>query len=216
MPGNEITHAESVLTFDRYADEYDQKYAGYPPYLRTYQRLASLLPRGRRLSALDIACGPAHALRYLIDAGFDLDVFGFDLSPNMLRIAKKNVPHGKFEQRDCRNLDGLTSRYDIVICGFCAPYLNPNECSKLVESIAGSLKPGGLAYFSAIEGGNYCVEDNISPSGDRVRIHHHPAAVLLQEFSQTGLHVIDVERKAMVTADGSEQVEVFFYVRNET
>lgn len=214
MTRNETTCHGSVLTFDKFADEYDQKYLGYQPYIQTYEKLASLLPRGRLSSVLDIACGPAHALRYLISRGFELEVFGLDLSQNMLRVARKNVPKGNFEQLDCRKLDRLKGRYDIVICGFCVPYLDPFECSKLFEDIACSLNPGGIGYISAIEGVKYCVDENISPSGDCFRIHHHPAAALLNEFSKFGLHVIEVERKAIVTADGSENVEVFFYVRN--
>jgi SAM-dependent methyltransferase len=214
MPRIETTPDRSVLTFDKFADEYDQKYQGYQPYIRTYEKLGRFLPRGQRRSVLDIACGPAHALRYLISEGFELDVFGFDLSQNMLRVARTNVPNGKFEQLDCRNLDRLKGVYDIVICGFCVPYLEPFERSKLVKDIACSLNPGGIAYISSIEGENYYVEENISPSGDCVRIHHHPSAALLHEFSQFGLHVIEVERKVIVTSAGSENVEVFFYVRS--
>lgn len=214
MPRNETTSVGSVLTFDKFADEYDQKYQAYQPYIRTYEKLGSFLPKGQLSSVLDIACGPAHASKYLISEGFELEIFGFDLSENMLRVARKNVPNGKFEQFDCRNLDRLKSVYDIVICGFCVPYLEPYECSKLVEDIARSLNPGGIGYISAIEGDKYCIEENISPSGDCVRIHHHPSEVLLDEFSQFGLHVMEVERKAIITASGSENVEAFFYVRN--
>lgn len=214
MVENDNSFEKTVQTFDKFAVEYDRKYVTYQPYIETYEKLAGYLPKGQLCSVLDVACGPAHALKYLINEGFELEVSGFDLSANMLRVARKNVPIGKFQQMDCRNLDSLTSTYDIVICGFCLPYLDPLSCSKLLNDIAAALKPGGIGYISAIEGENYFVEENILSSGEFFRIHHHPAAALFREVSQCGLQVIDVERKAIVTTAGSENIEVFFYVRN--
>jgi len=214
MVENENLNKNTVQAFDKFAVEYDQKYETYQPYIQTYEKLAGYLPKGRVCSVLDVACGPAHASKYLVNEGFELEVFGFDLSVNMLRIARKNVPMGRFQQMDCRNLDSLNSTYDIVICGFCLPYLDLRSCSKLLKDLADALKPGGIAYISAIEGENYFVEENISSSGDFLRIHHQPVAVLLPEFSELGLQVIDVERKAIVTATGAENIEVFFYLRN--
>jgi SAM-dependent methyltransferase len=214
MVRNQFPISSAAKIFDKFADKYDQKYELYQPYIETYKKLASLLPPDKHGSVLDIGCGPAHALKYLINKGFELEVFGIDLSPNMLRLARKNVSSGEFRQLDCRNLDVFGRKFDVVICGFCIPYLEPVECSKLIEDIATSLKPEGIGYISAIEGDDYHVVEHVSPSGDSLHIHHHPSASLLQEFARVGLEVMDIERKAIVAADGFESLEVFFYVRS--
>ena len=213
---NEIPISSAVQTFDKFAEKYDRKYELHLPYIETYKKLAGMLPPDKHGSVLDIGCGPAHASRYLINEGFEIDVFGIDLSLNMLRLARKNVPNGHFQQIDCRKLDVLDRKFDIVICGFCMPYLDPSECSKLIEDIATALKPGGIGYISAIEGDKYNVADHVSPSGDFLPIQHHTSDSMFQEFARVGLEVMDVEKKAIISADGSENLEVFFYVQNES
>ncbi|EDX83034.1 Methyltransferase domain family [Synechococcus sp. PCC 7335] len=207
----------SVETFDKFAIEYDQKYKNFRPYTETYDKLGSLLSTDRLLSVLEIACGPAHASSYLIKQGFSLDVFGFDLAPNMVDLARKNVPGGVFEVLDCQNLDSLPHsfqrKYDVVICGFCVPYMNPSECLKLVKDVSDALKPGGIAYLSAIEGYQYYSEQKTSSSGDAVFMHHHTVGFLRDNFSKFGLDVVHITRKNLTTDGSTDDSEVFLYAR---
>ncbi|ESA37949.1 type 11 methyltransferase [Leptolyngbya sp. Heron Island J] len=206
----------SVQTFNKFANEYDQKYRNFRPYTETYDKLGSLLSRGRLLSVLEVGCGPAPASSYLIKQGFSLDVFGFDLAQNMVDLARKNVPDGVFEVLDCRNLDSLPHslpRKDVVICGFCVSYLNPSECSKLVKDASGALKPEGIAYLSAIEGDQCYLEQKTALSGDTVLIHHHTVDFLRDNFSKSSFNIVHITHKNL-TADGiTDDSEVFLYAR---
>ena len=76
-------------------------------------------------------------------------------------------------------------------------------------------KPGAIGYISAIEGDKYYLTDHVSRSGDSLRIHHHPSASIFQGLARVGLEVMDVERKAIVAADGSENLEVFLCAKRE-
>lgn len=204
----------SVQTFDKFADAYDQKYRDFPPYVEACDRLSTLLSKDRSLSVLDVACGPAHACRHLIEKGFNLNVSGFDLSPKMVDAARRNVPNGTFKVSDCRNFDVFAAKFDVLICAFFIPYLNPDECSGLIEYVSEALAPGGVAYVSFIEASKYFSEYKTSASGDSVQTHYYTADNLLEKFSQYGLQVLHLDRKKLSTDGVSEVTEAFFYVTN--
>jgi ubiquinone/menaquinone biosynthesis C-methylase UbiE len=67
----------------------------------------------------DIGCGPGHVARFLRDAG--TDVFGLDLSPQMIAQARQLSPDIEFRQGNMLALDledgtlaGITALYAIV------------------------------------------------------------------------------------------------------
>ena len=203
----------SVRMFDDHADEFDTRYRRHEPYLQTYEELGRYLPQDQKLSVLDIACGPAHAVRTLMDKGFDLEVLGIDLSSNMLEAAGKNVPSGNFKLLDARNIDQLDGPFDLILCGFCIPYLPPIECIKLISDLSSLLTPGGCSYLSAIEGETYLKKENATPSGDPYFVHHYPVNTLESAFAESNLQVLNLERKPIVTHDGSVDNELFFYLK---
>ena len=203
----------SIQMFDDHANEYDTRYRTHEPYLQTYEELGRYLPQDQKLSVLDIACGPGHAVRTLMDKGFDLEVLGIDLSPNMLEAAGKNVPSGNFKALDARNIDQLDGPFDLILCGFCIPYLPPTECTKLISDLSNLLTPGGHAYLSAIEGETYVNKENTTPSGDTYFVHHYPVNTLESAFAESDLQVLNLERKPIVTHDGSVDNELFFYLK---
>jgi ubiquinone/menaquinone biosynthesis C-methylase UbiE len=67
----------------------------------------------------EIGCGPGHVARFLSDAG--VSVFGLDLSPGMLKCARRLHPDIEFREGNMRSLDmpseslaGLVAFYSIV------------------------------------------------------------------------------------------------------
>ncbi|ABI38845.1 hypothetical protein Shewmr4_1771 [Shewanella sp. MR-4] len=88
---NQVT----VATFDKYAKQYQDKYLEFAPYTQTYESLLGYLTEHSRL--LDISCGPGNISRYLVAKEPRLTVFGIDLAPQMIALAKQNIPSGHFE-----------------------------------------------------------------------------------------------------------------------
>jgi SAM-dependent methyltransferase len=98
---------------------------------------------------VDLGCGSGALARHLVDAGYD--VIGIDISEEMIRIARRNVPEAKFRQASL--LSTVIPRCKAVISiGECLNYLfdlrnNSKQRAKLFRRISQALDPGGIFVF---------------------------------------------------------------------
>src|SRR5207253_2176096 len=85
-------------TYDRVAEPYGEQFfdelARKPFDRELLDRFAARLS-GRGL-VCDVGCGPGHVGRYLTERG--VDVFGLDLSSEMVALARRRNPSMRFEQ----------------------------------------------------------------------------------------------------------------------
>ncbi len=94
----------------------------------------------------DLGCGPGHVARYLRDAG--ADVFGVDLSPQMIAQARQLNPEIDFREGNMLALD-LEDRSLAGIVAFYAIVNIPQESLSLAFAETHRvLKPGGLLLLS--------------------------------------------------------------------
>ncbi len=122
------------------ADELQHK----PLERELLQRFASRLrPQGE---VCDMGCGPGQVTRYLRDAGSN--VFGLDLSPDMLEQARKLNPEISFR---AGNMLDLTLS-DASLAGVVAFYAIVNLSTELLPGVFREwfrvLEPGGLLLLS--------------------------------------------------------------------
>lgn len=67
-------------------------------------------------SVLDLGCGFGDFYAYLRDRGIQVDYTGYDISPDLIQMARERFPEGpKFEVRDIQD-SGLGRRFDYVVC----------------------------------------------------------------------------------------------------
>src|SRR5271170_7542476 len=134
-------------SYDRLADEYAR---------RLFNELESK-PLDRKLldrfaadvaghAVCDMGCGPGQVARYLRDAG--ASVFGLDLSPRMLDLARELNPDISFKQGDMLAL-GLGDGKLGGIAAFYAIVNIPKESLPLVfREMERVLAPGGLLLLA--------------------------------------------------------------------
>ena len=94
----------------------------------------------------DIGCGPGHVTRHLHDLG--ADVFGVDLSDEMVALAARDHPGIAFRQGSMLALDiadgalgGLVAFYSII-------HLTPEELPRGLAEFYRVLRPGGAALIA--------------------------------------------------------------------
>jgi SAM-dependent methyltransferase len=110
-------------------------------YIRRLIRLHK--PKARTL--LELACGTGAILKVLAKS---YDVAGFDLSPQMLAIARKKLPHVLFYRRDMVRFD-LGTKFDVIICVFDSinHALKFTDWQKIFRNVARHLEQDGLFLF---------------------------------------------------------------------
>ena len=201
----------TIGIFDKYASQYQEKYMAHAPYVGTYDYLVNLVAEGANI--LDVACGPANISKYLYDRIAKLKITGCDLSAQMIRLAKLNLPDGKFELRDSRDIDSMAATFDVVISGFALPYLSQLEAKKFIVDARARLNSGGLLYLSTMEGS---YEDSGYPehaTGDNIFIYYHDADFLLQHLSENNFEVVHLQRTPFVENGVTTATDLFIYAK---
>jgi len=97
-------------------------------------------------SALDIACGTGNLIGKL--GGGGLDAVGTDLSPEMIKVAKKNFSKVKFHVQDMSKLK-LGRKFDLIVCPFDSlNYLkNIKQIRQTFRAVSKHLNKGGVFIF---------------------------------------------------------------------
>jgi ubiquinone/menaquinone biosynthesis C-methylase UbiE len=124
----------------------------HPGGYRATFELCSMLEINSGSQVLDVACGTGTTALYLSDK-YGCDVTGFDISENLIAIAKKNLGKknrdGKvrFEVADVLCLPYADNSFDVVIAQ--AFFVLTDEKDKAMKEIVRVLKPGGC--FGSLE-----------------------------------------------------------------
>lgn len=100
-------------------------------------------PKARTL--LELGCGTGAILKILAKS---YDVAGLDVSPQMLALARKKLPHVRFYRKDMVRFE-LATKFDVIICVFDSinHVLNFTDWQKIFRNAARHLEKDGLFLF---------------------------------------------------------------------
>lgn len=149
---NNIFDERSLKTAKAYnqnAKAYEQKFMHFGLYNDTFDEFLNLLPKSK-CSILELGTGPGNVTRYMLERNPELSIVGIDISEGMIKLASSNAPTAQFMTMDVRKLT-INQHFDAALSAFCIPYLAPEECSELIESIAKLLNNNGLLYLSFMD-----------------------------------------------------------------
>lgn len=128
---------------ERYAEEVGDELPGKPVDRALYSAFAELVRErsGAGLDVGDVGCGPGHVARHL--AGLGLTVFGVDVSPEMVRVARRRHPHLRFEEGSFARLPVDDGRWAGAVAPFSLIHLDADgRCAAFAE-LARAITPGG-------------------------------------------------------------------------
>jgi ubiquinone/menaquinone biosynthesis C-methylase UbiE len=126
------------------AKYYDEIYH-FKNYQQEAEKIETLIQQHKRSSGnhlLDVACGTGNHITYLKRHYI---VEGFDFSPEMLHIARKNHPDIVFHRAEMTSFK-LKNRFDAITCLFSAigHVTTKARMRKAISNMANHLQPGGL------------------------------------------------------------------------
>lgn len=101
-------------------------------------------------SVADLGCGPGYLTAHLHDLG--LDVFGMDLSPAMIDLAREAYPGLSFEVGSMDALESADGELSGVVSWYSAIHAPPREVSAYLREFRRVLAPGGhllLGFFDS-------------------------------------------------------------------
>jgi SAM-dependent methyltransferase len=134
---------EFAWFYDRYWNE-EYHSAAFPILERIW--LPSMPENGK---VLDVCCGSGHLARLLTARGYR--VTGFDASPEMVALARRNVPEARFEVSEASafrtrsRFDGAVSTFDSL-----NHILDPSDLCAAFRNVARALTPGAPFAFDIL------------------------------------------------------------------
>lgn len=175
--------------FEKHADLYQDRFMDVSAYSEGLEFLSKLLHVNAEV--LELACGPGNVTRFLLEQRPDLRIYGTDISPRMVELARHNNPTARFDVLDCREINNLNRKFQALVCGFCLPYLNPTEVEQLMDDIHETLVPKGILYLSAIHNDpkNSGVQTN--SAGDKTMMYYYLGDQLIRGLTNRGFRTLN-------------------------
>jgi len=142
-----------------YFDEYYTEKAPYPPVHRDL--IVNIICQNTQpiTTLLDVGCGPASMLRAF--AGKSIDLYGFDLTPEMVAegdrvMVELGLPRGRIWQGSVLDPQAFVypdrpevNQFDAAICIGVLPHIPPETDATVFQNLYGAVKSGGMAIVEA-------------------------------------------------------------------
>lgn len=128
---------ESKEGYNKYASLYDKK----NDFLDSFEQgmLIKIMGDLQGKKVLDIGCGTGRLIKKMVEKGGI--VTGADISPEMLKIAKKKFDELEFVEADIENLPFKNESFDVVVAAFVIVHLK--DLKRAFDEVYRVLKPGG-------------------------------------------------------------------------
>ena len=152
---------------------------------------------------LDIGCGTGHHVASL--SGRSVDIIGIDISPAMIKKAKKNYPDYKFEVKDATNGQIFApDTFTHILCMYFTVYYIQNK-AQFFENCYNWLMPGGYFILHLVDRKNF---DPILPPGNPL-LYVSPQKYAKERITNTKVKFTDFAYNANFELDEQNNIAKF-------
>jgi len=161
---------------------------------------------------LDLGCGSGIPACYFSSKG--MRVIGTDISPEMISLAKKQVPGVPFICADME-MPWPENTFD-GICAFFSPlHLPKKKTVRLLYKIYKWMKPGGVFVITVVEGTKEGLCENFMGEGVAIYLSYYTKEELISSLSTIGF-VVTAARDLHIRTENFEETEIFLLTRKPT
>lgn len=143
---------DTIDTYNHSAKQLAEYFRGIGPRITYIETAFELAGNPTKAKVTEIGCGDGRDAREIVKRADWYE--GFDISKEMIRLAKAHVPDGQFRIADAAIYD-FPPNLDIIFAFASLLHLNQGEVRAVLANAARSLKPGGIFYISLKYGPKY-------------------------------------------------------------
>jgi len=184
-------YKETFETWNKLASLYQDKFMDLELYNESYDAFCNSIAKDKA-NILEIGCGPGNISKYILSKRPNFRIYGIDVAPNMIELARENNPTARFDVMDCRNISELNTKYDGIICGFCLPYLSMEDGLKFLLDSYKLLDENGMLYISFVEGKPNDSGFKTGSSGDRTYFYYYALEELKKQLVESGFGMPEI------------------------
>ena len=184
-------YQETFETWNKLASLYQDKFMDLELYNESYDAFCNSIAK-ENANILEIGCGPGNITKYLLLKRPNYQIYGIDVAPNMIELARQNNPTAKFDVMDCRNIGEINQDFDGIVCGFCLPYLSEGDARKLLIDSFNLLTENGMMYISFVEGDPNDSGFKTSSTGDRTYFYYYELEELKKQLVESGFGMPEI------------------------
>lgn len=140
---------------------------------------------------VEVGCGPGHVTAYLAARGADAS--GVDLSPRMVKEARRRFPDGRYDVGDLRRLmrPPAADGWGAVLAWYSLIHLAPSELAEAVASLARPMTRHGRLLLALHAGRTTRTSDTWLDRPVDLTLVHHELDEVVEAVRAAGL--VDVE-----------------------
>lgn len=195
----------TVDTYNKSAKELAEYFRGIGPRTDDIKRAIELAGNPKDPSILEIGCGDGRDAKEIVQ--LTPNYTGFDISEELIKIARADVPAGKFEVADAVTYEYPTNSLDAVFAFASLLHLDKDEVRDVLRKVYKSLREGGVFFISLKFSEAYKEELKEDKFGTRMFYFYNPE--LFIELAGEGWEVA-YQDKGFITAGNTEWFELAF------
>ncbi len=177
---------QNKKTYDQSAVLYHNK---YKKFIRTENvKKAFAYIKIKNPKILELGCGDGREAKKIL--GYSNDYLGIDISQEMIKLARKYVPKGKFKVADFEKFR-FPKKIDIVFALACLLYTDKKNMGIIFKKIHRALQEKGIIYLS-LKLGNYGRKVKIDDLGKKVFYYYTPTDI--KKLAENKYKVLEISK----------------------
>ncbi|HTE21428.1 MAG TPA: class I SAM-dependent methyltransferase [Candidatus Limnocylindria bacterium] len=164
----------TVETYNKSARELAEYFRGIGPRDDDIDLAINLAGNPKDPQVLEIGCGDGRDAKAIVQR--TPNYVGFDISEELIKLARKHVPKGRFIVADAAGYD-YPGGLDVVYAFASLLHLDKDEVEDLFKKVHKALKPGGIFFISLKLAPEYTEKVKEDQFGVRLFYFYNPEVI---------------------------------------
>jgi SAM-dependent methyltransferase len=162
----------TVDTYNKSAKQLAEYFRGIGPRTEDIRLAIKLAGSPPNPHILEIGCGDGRDAKEIVE--LTRNYTGFDISEELIKIAKQHIPYGNFEVADAISYPYPANDLDVVFAFASLLHLNKDE---VLEKVHEALRDGGIFFISLKLSPEYKEEVKKDQYGTRMFYFYNPKII---------------------------------------
>jgi SAM-dependent methyltransferase len=164
----------TIDTYNQSAEALADYFRGKGPRVKYIDIALELAGNPKDAKVVEIGCGDGRDAKYIVSKV--KYYVGFDISKELIRLAKEHVPGAKFEVADANNFD-YPNNLNVVFAFASILHLDSEELKETLKKVSDALKTGGVFYISSKHAIQYKEQVKEDKFGTRLFYFYNPEII---------------------------------------